>query len=652
VSRRGGLFLLAAAAVLTGSAVLAARGVLPGQQENPDISAALDRGRIDDRVAALAKIAVADAERGSTSNVLARALEQLGQVHAGRGEYLDAQSAFERAATIWSTADDPRAETRVLGQIADVQFRNTAVNDAARTIERLRAISDRVALDSSDLAHLLELDATLRSKRAQYSEARELLNQAFALAQRATIPDVQLASLRRVSGDVAYLSGDIRRAATEYDAALDAARRAFPEGHPAMASYFRAVAVALAAGGDLALARELRIKSLQVAESALPPCHRDLLVSLNDLAISNVFYGDYIGARRLFARALESSRICLGATHSLTATALGNMGNILRDLGDLSESEKMYRQAIVAWIANRGPSHPFVAIAIQGLADVLAAQGRFTDAMLEYDRALKIRITANGNSDPFVATLLAGRAAVLTEQRRFSVALRELDRAAEIYRAMPGVDTPAAELQAKVNMLRGDVEQARERFEQARSAYAVAADMRERLYGPAHPLVAEARARVAHMDVARGDTKQAFAEALEAEATSRDHLRRTVRYLSERQALDYLSLRPQALDLAIGLAADADDQRAAFDALIRSRGLVLDELAARAQAGHADPAVPPDVMKRFISARQRYANLTVQSLRETVPRDRLDAAREEAESAERLVGEQSVAVRAERGVRR
>ncbi len=613
--------------------VLAAGEVWPGRQEGPEISTAVASGRIDDRVVALAKDALADAERDSRPAAQALALEQLGRVSAGRGEYVEAQRAFELAATIWSTAGERLAEARALGQVADAQFRNAAVEDAGRTIERLRVIRVQVVLDPADLMQLLELDATLRSRRAQYPEARELLNQAFALAQREVIPDARLASLRRLSGDVAYLTGDIRGAAAEYDTALESARRAFPSDHPAMGTYLRSVAVARAAAGDLAGARELRVTALALAEAALPPCHRDLLISLNDLAISEMYFGDYVGARRLFARALDASRRCLGPTHSVTATALGNLGRMLTYLGDLAEAEKVHRQAIVAWTANRGPSHPFVAIAIEGLTEVLSAQGRLDEAIVEFDRALKIRTDALGPSNPGVATLLAARAAVLTRQRKFTVALRDLDRATEIYRATPAVDVPAAETQAKVEMLRGDVERALGRFDSARGAYGAAADVRERLYGASHPLVAEARALVAHMDVSRGATKQAFGEALEAEATSRDHLRRTVRYLSERQALDYISLRPQALDLAIALAADASDRRAAFDAVIRSRGLVLDELAARAQIGHDDPAVAPDVMKRFIAARQRYANLTVQSLRETVPRDRLDAARDEAEAA-------------------
>lgn len=643
-----GLLSLTAATVSTATIVVAAGGLFPGQQESAEIVAALARGRIDEGTVTAAKDAVADGERAGDVRLQAAALEQLGEVHTSRGEYAEAQSALQRAVSLWSGMNERHAEAGALERLADAQLKAAALDDAGRTIDRLRLIREQGGnLDPPEVARSLELDATILTRRGQYLPAQEILGRAFAIAGSVQLSEKQLASMLRLRGDLAYFTGDLQHAPVDYDAAVAAARRAFPDDHPALAPYLRQAALARTALGDLAEARNLRLRALELTEAALPPCHRDLLISVNDLAISNVFFGDYIGARRLFERALTSSRTCLGPTHSLTATALGNLGEILKELGDLREAESMQRQAITAWIANRGPTHPFVALAIEGLGDILDAQGRFTEAIAEYDRASAIR--AKGSSpDPAIARLLGSRARVLSQQRRFTAALRDLDRAAAMLRTVSAVEVPGAEMQAQLELLRGQIEERLGNVQRARAAYAAALAMREEVYEPSHPLVAEARASMARVEAASGATAQAIRQALEADATSRDHLRRTVRYLSERQALDYVSLRPQALDLAIALAADANDQRAAFDALIRSRGLVLDELAARAQAGHDDPAVAPDVMKRFISARQRYANLTVQSLRETVPRDRLDAARDEAESAERLVAEQSVAARAER----
>jgi CHAT domain-containing protein len=172
--------------------------------------------------------------------------------------------------------------------------------------------------------------------------------------------------------------------------------------------------------------------------------------------------------------------------------------------------------------------------------------------------------------------------------------------------------------------------------------------MRERVYGPDHPLVADAQARLAAADFEDGDAPAAFRDAVRADAVSRDQLRRSVRFLTEKQGLDYAAIKPPALDLVVALANTVNEPGTAFDAVIRSRGVVLDELATRAQLGHGDPAGASDVLKRFMAARQRYANLTVQSLRESVPRERLDSARREADDAETLLAKLSAVARDER----
>src|SRR4029078_967135 len=112
---------------------------------------------------------------------------------------------------------------------------------------------------------------------------------------------------------------------------------------------------------------------------------------------------------------------------------------------------------------------------------------------------------------------------------------------------------------------------------------------RERIFGRAHPLAAETRATLAAVELARGQRDAALAAALEAEQSGRDHLRFTVRDLPERQAMAYAAKRPRGLDLALSVTAAAlpNDASRVFDSVIRSRGVVLDELAARRIASYS-----------------------------------------------------------------
>jgi CHAT domain-containing protein len=112
----------------------------------------------------------------------------------------------------------------------------------------------------------------------------------------------------------------------------------------------------------------------------------------------------------------------------------------------------------------------------------------------------------------------------------------------------------------------------------------------------------------------------------------------------------WLTLRdgPRGLDLAISAALTAPDHRVdVLDALIRSRGLILDELAARAHMLRTAGPQMSATSQRAQQARQKFANLLVRSLDEPVARSLLDAARQEKEDAERSLAEESASDRAE-----
>ena len=116
----------------------------------------------------------------------------------------------------------------------------------------------------------------------------------------------------------------------------------------------------------------------------------------------------------------------------------------------------------------------------------------------------------------------------------------------------------------------------------------------------------------------------------------------------ERVALTYAAKRPRGLDLALSAALAAPDRRAdVLDALIRSRRLILDELAARAHTLRTTGPQMSATSQRAQQARQRFANLLVRSLDEPVARSLMDKARQEKEDAERALAEESASERAE-----
>jgi CHAT domain-containing protein len=89
-----------------------------------------------------------------------------------------------------------------------------------------------------------------------------------------------------------------------------------------------------------------------------------------------------------------------------------------------------------------------------------------------------------------------------------------------------------------------------------------------------------------------GEAESALDRSLQAESLLREHVRRTARALSEREALLYERIRSRGLDVALSVVADQGRRVGSFpgapervwEQVVRSRALVLDEMAARHRA--------------------------------------------------------------------
>ncbi|MFC2172367.1 CHAT domain-containing protein [Acidobacteriota bacterium] len=147
------------------------------------------------------------------------------------------------------------------------------------------------------------------------------------------------------------------------------------------------------------------------------------------------------------------------------------------------------------------------------------------------------------------------------------------------------------------------------------------------------------------------DYKEAFETALRSETISRTHLQLTASSLPERQALRCATDRKSRLDTVLSLSVrqtenlcniPASAQRA-WDALIRSRAMVLDEMAKRNHA-LAEANRLARIGQRFASASQRVANLMVRGPGNDTPeryRKMLEQAQKERETAEQALAESS-----------
>jgi CHAT domain-containing protein len=174
--------------------------------------------------------------------------------------------------------------------------------------------------------------------------------------------------------------------------------------------------------------------------------------------------------------------------------------------------------------------------------------------------------------------------------------------------------------------------------------------IKQRVFGREHPSFAETQARLA-IELARlGESNEALKAASAAEITGREHLRLMLRYLPERQALNYAVTRPGGLDLILTFAVSGSEATSlALDSLIRSRALVLDEMAKRRNAVHA-PAGDAGLVADLARARQRLVNVVVRGPGDLAPSRYtalVNEARRDSERAEQLLAQRSAAFRAE-----
>ena len=589
---------------------------------------------------------------GTDDRDVAPSLDNLGTVHVQRGEFRLAVPLHERALSIRTRvlgSEDPAVADSLDG-LALPLIRLQRFDEARPLLVRAQRIRE---LRSDDqpiaLARTLELVALLNRYSSGYAAATPPLDRALLIRRRLSPDHPDLALALHLQGELLWLGGNIRGAQRAWLEALALGERTVGPEHPLIALVLRKLALASADLGNLADGRRLLERALKIGQVSLAPCNPELPALLADLASSIMKDGEYAEARRLYQRALASCEKCLGRGHSLTATVVHNQALLAAEIGDLAEAERLQQRAVRLWSTGLGPNHPYVARAIDALAEVVATRGQLTRADALYQRALALRRRTVGTDHPDVAWTLTNRARNLVNLGRVSLALQDVDEAIRIYHLAGASDEP--DHFARVLVLRGAIELRRGDAASARQSFAEALSARESIFGKEHPLTAQSRADRATVDFALGAREQAFADALDAERVGRDHLRFTIRHLPERQAMAYAARRPRGLDLALSILSSghAIDTSAAIDAVIQTRAVVLDELAARARsAAGSDPALAA-LHASVVAVQERFANLMLRSLQgeESVSRLVLDEARQQKEEVERSLAERSAAVRSE-----
>ena len=332
-----------------------------------------------------------------------------------------------------------------------------------------------------------------------------------------------------------------------------------------------------------------------------------------------------------------------------TTTAVYNLGVASAALDDYVEAQRYYDRAISTWERTLSGDNAAVARALAAKAELLAAQGLNSEAKILFERALAIREKVLVKNHRDIARTLMFLAMTEAKLGRLPRALELSTRATAIWEQSNERATRRA---SDALVTHGTLLAARGDYAAARSAYENALVIRRRIAGASHPTVADVQANLSEALANEWQSAEALEHALSAEEIVRAHQRLTLRALPERQALAFAAKRSKGLDVALTVTeSEPAVSDRVLDRVIRSRALVLDEIAGR-QHGSADASQPEIAPLRdaLTAARQRLANLVVKGPGQQRPEQYLalvEEARREKERAETALAEKSAPFRAE-----
>lgn len=534
---------------------------------------------------------------------------------------------------------------RVIDLLVESLWRGgeAALPESLELAERAVQIKESIAgPESPEMADSLDGLASVLVERGKYADAIPLFERAVAIREQALGEwDLDLARGLNYMGWAVSQFGDVERARATYERVLRIREQVLGPSHPDVAGALNNLAIVHKNQGNYSEASRLYARALGVYESTRGPGHPDSAGTLHNLAVLLRNQGDYASSLEHFERSLALDQESLGPDHPDVATTLVNLGILRSHLGDLESALGLLNQAWRIQTARLPPDHPSIATTLDNLATVHFRLEDYERALAIQTEVLRIREQAFAPDHPLIANTLHNLGAAYEELGDLERARPALERALAIRTEVHGAAHPlAAGTLANLADLWRDAGQP----ERAAAMYERVLAIREERLGADHPTVAVTLRYRAETLIELGQAQRAFESTLQAAEIGREHLRLTARTLSHDEALSYSSVRPRGEDLALSLLLQHEVETTAavnrtWDGLIRSRGLVLDEM--RSRRAVSGQAVLTRELRR---ASTRLGNLLVRGPEGSGTRypDYLREARQERDAAERALARASV----------
>lgn len=437
-----------------------------------------------------------------------------------------------------------------------------------------------------------------------------------------------------------------------FDRAASIQARLLPRDHPDVAFRLARESKHAYTRCDFATARALDEQALAIYRRTVRHGHPFVGMVLHNLGLCLENTGDFTAARAAYEESLDVRIENEGALHPNVASSQSRIAGLAYTMGDREAASAGYEQALAIQERTYGLDSPALVHTLRLLADVQVDAGAPTEARHTFERALAIAERQPHGDDAEIAHVHEQLGDIAEREGRPSDAAREHDAALAIAKHAPPQDV----LQF-TDVLFADADRALESADApgragARNEIERLVHYHERVLAPDDLRLAQPLFELAHARALCGDARAAFALALRSEAIAREHFLTTAVAWEERALLHYGAVQAGALLCAAKIAAlpgNGDLARDLWDAIVRSRALTLDEMAARrAVAGRdADPRTR-ELAQRLAAARERFSNLAVRGQSGADPEvfeQQLRKAREERDACDRRLAEASASWR-------
>ena len=652
-----------------------------------------------------ARRTLAELDRADPAGTLetARVLDRLGRaLIAEAADAATIQAALDRAIAVKTRllgAEHPAIGVS-LGLEAEQRYWQGDYPGAIPLFERALAMAERPpGAAPLEIAAILHAMGTCLSAAGQSKRAQTLHERGLEIRERELGPDSPRVAESLTSLAVSHWqAGDLKGAKERVERAMAILDRTVAEDHPAKAYAEATLAGLLKTERDYPAAIALYERAIAAFEKRLGPEHQRVATQLNNLALCLKLVDRWSEAATALERALGIFEMKYGPDHPRTGIALANLGIVYKEMGDFTRARAAYERALAVEEKRLGPDHEYTGSAVFSVGMLLTDMRDYAAAKPYLMRAMAIHEKALGPDSPHTledmnglahmlelsgdvagATALYRKVAERTERtlgpknaqvglslinlgemaertKDHAEARRMFTRALDICQSAFG---PEHHHTAEAVAHLGQVEAAEGKWEAAAEYHARAVATFTKVYGGRNYAMAGAVAALAEDLAHLGRREEALGHALEAAEIWRDHVRLTIRGLPERQALLIAAEANSGLDVAVSLAVEGLPERRlgeVWDAVMRNRALVLDELAARRRAVSA--SARPEVARltaELGTARERLARLVVQGPGAGADRAyaaRVEGERKQVEVAERSLAAQAIEFRRELDARR